>query len=278
MSRTVTAIFSSRSEAESARLRLGSAVKVQSAQVLARETAAALDSLAVDERDAQSCREALLAGDHVLVATIARGEDGTLILDALTGAGDVEKEGSGPRLSYDIGAPAAEGWASRIAKQEPPQTSGAQNKAAVSGTVTSSPQAKASSSRHLAASPEARVERTAPAPDPVPAPAPHKEAPEIRIGQPRAAQSAAGPTATSTIERDAFESRAPARRLSQEEVEAGGLLKNRVIEVVEMREEPVISKEVVIREEVIIRKTVNERVETVDDTVRRTEVEIEELP
>src|SRR5688572_15394096 len=105
MSRTVTAIYSSRTEAESARLRLGSAVKVQSAQVLARETAAALDNLSVDRKDAQACRDALQAGDSVLVATIARGEPEASIIDALAvAAGEGETIESGPRLSYDIGA------------------------------------------------------------------------------------------------------------------------------------------------------------------------------
>jgi stress response protein YsnF len=44
-----------------------------------------------------------------------------------------------------------------------------------------------------------------------------------------------------------------------------------------MREEPVITKEAFVREEVIVRKTVQERTETVRDTVRRTDFELEEL-
>ena len=81
-----------------------------------------------------------------------------------------------------------------------------------------------------------------------------------------------------TEERVELENRAAERRLSDRDVEAGGLLKDRTFEVVEMREEPVIAKEIVVREEVIVRKTHHQRTETVRDTVRRTQVEVEELP
>lgn len=50
----------------------------------------------------------------------------------------------------------------------------------------------------------------------------------------------------------------------------------RVIEATESAEEAVVSKEARIREEVVIRKDATERTETVSDTVRRTEVEIED--
>ena len=45
-----------------------------------------------------------------------------------------------------------------------------------------------------------------------------------------------------------------------------------------MREEPVVTKIAVVREEVIVRKTMQERTETIRDTVRQTEVEVEDLP
>jgi len=49
----------------------------------------------------------------------------------------------------------------------------------------------------------------------------------------------------------------------------------RVIEATETTEEAVVSKEARIREEVVVHKNVEERTETVRDTVRRTEVEVE---
>ncbi len=48
-------------------------------------------------------------------------------------------------------------------------------------------------------------------------------------------------------------------------------------EITETSEVPVIAKTVHVVEEVVIGKTATERVETVHDTVRRTDVEVEEL-
>jgi stress response protein YsnF len=71
--------------------------------------------------------------------------------------------------------------------------------------------------------------------------------------------------------------RAGGRHLSVEEVQSGGLLKDRVIQVSEMREEPVIAKEAYVREEVVLSKTVTERTETIRETVRRTDVNIQDV-
>ncbi len=68
------------------------------------------------------------------------------------------------------------------------------------------------------------------------------------------------------------------RRLSLEEVEQGGLLQERVIEIAEMGEEAVVTKEAFVREELVVTKSVHRRVERIDETVRRTEVETERLP
>lgn len=73
-------------------------------------------------------------------------------------------------------------------------------------------------------------------------------------------------------------SRPSERRLTVDQVQSGGLLKDRVIQVSEMREEPVITKEAFVREEVVLSKTVGHRTETIQETVRRTEVDVQELP
>jgi stress response protein YsnF len=75
-----------------------------------------------------------------------------------------------------------------------------------------------------------------------------------------------------------IDSRSADRRLTEEEVISAGLLKDRVIEVSEMREEPVITKAAVVREEILLRKNVTERVETVHETLRHTEIDVDELP
>jgi uncharacterized protein (TIGR02271 family) len=54
------------------------------------------------------------------------------------------------------------------------------------------------------------------------------------------------------------------------------VFQDRSIDVEEHREEAVVSKEARVKEEVVVKKKVGERVEQVSDTVRRTEVEVED--
>jgi uncharacterized protein (TIGR02271 family) len=55
------------------------------------------------------------------------------------------------------------------------------------------------------------------------------------------------------------------------------LLRERTLELTETSEEAVVAKDARVVEEVLIRKDVNERVETIDDSVRRTEVDVERI-
>ena len=67
------------------------------------------------------------------------------------------------------------------------------------------------------------------------------------------------------------------RRPDDRPIEPGEeAFRERVIEAAETSEEAVVSKEARVREEVVVRKEAEERTETVHDTVRRTEVEIED--
>lgn len=274
MSRTVTALFATRSEAEAAKAKLASDVKVEMARVLARDTVAALDGLSLDPGKASACRQALQGGDHLLVATVARGEKPARIIDSLKSARPAEPESDEPKLSYEIGAlPGADAVSAHPEPVLPPEASEAPPTAV-------EPPAEPAAVAPSVEEPATPVPSPAVAPvDPRPNQAAEvrDERPEVRIGDQRVVrgQSAAG--ASDSSDPNEFESRTPARRLTDQEVEASGLLRDRVIEVVEMREEPIIAREVVVREEVIIRKTVEERTETVNDTVRRTEVNIEEL-
>ncbi len=52
--------------------------------------------------------------------------------------------------------------------------------------------------------------------------------------------------------------------------------RERTVEATESAEEAVVSKEARVTEEVVVRKRADERTETVSDTVRRTEVEVED--
>jgi uncharacterized protein (TIGR02271 family) len=56
----------------------------------------------------------------------------------------------------------------------------------------------------------------------------------------------------------------------------GDVFRDREIEMTERAEEAVVAKEARVNEEVVIRKTAEEHVENIDDTVRHTEVDVDE--
>ena len=58
--------------------------------------------------------------------------------------------------------------------------------------------------------------------------------------------------------------------------DAAELLRERTVELQETAEEAVVAKEAIVTEELHIRKRAEERVEQIDDTVRRTEVEVDD--
>jgi stress response protein YsnF len=78
-------------------------------------------------------------------------------------------------------------------------------------------------------------------------------------------------------EHASVERRPVTRQISEAELEAGGLLRERVIEIAQIREEAVVTKEAFVREEVVVTKSLERRVEQIHETIRRTEVETDEL-
>lgn len=99
-----------------------------------------------------------------------------------------------------------------------------------------------------------------------------------RIGESRLVRG--GAAVSGSIEEPAAARAAPngqGRILSEAEIAQSGLLRERVIEIGEMREEAVVSKRAVVREELVVRKDVEERTERISETLRRTEVDIETL-
>ena len=68
------------------------------------------------------------------------------------------------------------------------------------------------------------------------------------------------------------------RRAVNPTTEAGAdAFRERTIEMTETDEEAVVAKDARVVEEVVVRKDVGQRTETVDDSVRRTEVDVEQL-
>jgi uncharacterized protein (TIGR02271 family) len=66
------------------------------------------------------------------------------------------------------------------------------------------------------------------------------------------------------------------RAVDRPVTDADQAFQERIIEVTETDEEVVVAKQARIVEEVVIRKDATERTETVQDTARRTEVEVED--
>lgn len=86
----------------------------------------------------------------------------------------------------------------------------------------------------------------------------------VRIAAEAEARSAAPPAPMSAAVGDS-------------ELTAHGLLIGRVVEVNAMHQEPVVSKGTAVREELVVRKSVERRTERIDDTLRRTEADVEAL-
>lgn len=101
---------------------------------------------------------------------------------------------------------------------------------------------------------------------------------EVRIGEPRLVKGGAS-VSTFTDDVAPADEAAPGRGriVSDSEIAERGLLQERVIEIGEMREEAVVSKQVFVREELVVRKDIEERTERVAETLRRTEVEVEAM-
>jgi len=70
--------------------------------------------------------------------------------------------------------------------------------------------------------------------------------------------------------------RNPVNRVATD-ADLSGALQDRTIEVTERSEEAVVAKQARVVEEVVIGKEASERTETIRDTVRRTDVDVEEL-
>jgi stress response protein YsnF len=273
MSRTVAALYDTRAEAERARARLISELRARSPRIIAKDTIGAVDGLKISRRDARSYRERLRRGGHLLVAEVPGTAPAKRIIEL---------------LEQSTGAPADEradqewGDAEEGVRVELPGEAEAEGPHPAAQEPSSQPQGQDE--------PE-----LPPLPEPVAATTPVEEAgvpiveEEVRIGKRQVVGGGArvrsftrqAPAEEQVVLHDEFvdvERRPCERHLTDDEVEAGGLFRERVFEIAEMREEPVVTKTALVREEVIVRKKVKERSETIRDTVRHTEVEVEDLP
>jgi stress response protein YsnF len=236
MSRTVTALYDTRDEAERALQALRAEVALAHAEIYDRtpEGAAALQDVDLTPEERASCEQKMAAGDHMLLAQVRSGEDPNVIVSVL------ERVAAGGADRMDFGAGEA------VAASAP----------AAAGTV---------------------AEEVIPVVEE-----------ELRVGTREVVRGGARVRTrvedvpvqqeVELVEEHARVERRPVTRLvSESELETGGLLRERVVEVAQVREEAVVTKEAFVREEVVVSKSVERRVERIEDTVRRTEVEVDRM-
>ncbi|MBA2467716.1 MAG: DUF2382 domain-containing protein [Sphingomonas sp.] len=297
MSRTVTALYDSRQDAETARGRLVSGIKTRSTRIIAKDTVAAVDSLDIDAKEKQSHRAAISQGCYLLAAEIEAGQNPKRVVTLLEEAADGDGNEAPAEAVHErppSGVPTqvedrpVQGGATEVAAQqrfEEPGVTQPVGQPTVAEAKIEEPRASQRFDERTAQPVQRSVQQQQPVQEErVPL---AKE--ELRIGTRQVSRG--GARVRSVIretpaeeqvdlseEHVDLEKRPSERRLTTDEVKAGGLLRERVFEIREMREEAVITKEAFVREEIIVRKTVQQRTETIRDTVRRTEVEVEELP
>ena len=292
MTRTVVAFYDTREEAELAGTQVVSRLKAKAPRLIGKDTVAAVDDLKISKEDANRYREQLRTGGHLLAVEVASDVSPERIIDVLeravgaTSEDLLEQQPAIDRPDPSLPLRPAHQSARQRSQEPKPWTEG---EAASPDALSRRPEPPFVSPLDSASdetTKAARDQSHTPATEQAPA---TNDRRELRIGSPQLAGGGARvrafttevPTQESVTLRDEaveIERRSSERRLSEDEVEASGLFKERMFEATEMREEPIVTKIPVLREEVIVRKTIKERTEIVRDTVRRTNVEVEDLP
>jgi len=265
MSRTVTALYDTRAEAEAARQRLSSEVNLSDAKIIDQDSHSSgsadgsLNHVPMTHEDRHAYGEGLRRGGFMLCAEVGGHEDADKIVRLLEESGSVDFDQRQEEWRQD-------GWASQGA------TAGSTAGIATSGTTgTSSAMAsgQTGSDRTIAEETIPIVEE------------------ELVVGKREVERGGArvrsyvrevpvNEQVTLREEHVSVERRPVDQRLSSADLDSGDLLRDREVEVTAMGEEAVVGKEARITEEVVVRKTADQHVEQIDDTVRHTEVDVDD--
>ncbi|HEX8467375.1 MAG TPA: YsnF/AvaK domain-containing protein [Allosphingosinicella sp.] len=261
MSRTVTALYDTRQEAEAARQRLASAVDVERVKIIDQDSGGggegrSLDNLHLSNDDRHAYGEGLRRGGFLLCAEVESGQDHDRIIQLLEESSSVdleERQQSWKREGWQAfsGAPAESAAAGTAGQGTTGQSAGA------GGNVVD----------------EQRI--------------PIVEE-ELRIGKREVTRG--GARVRSYVRETPVEEQVTLREehvsVERRPVEqqqgvqstrnSEDLLQDREIEMRETAEEAVVQKVANVREELVVRKTAEERTEQISDTVRHTEVDVEE--
>ena len=254
MSRTVTALYDTRAEAEAARQRLSSAVDVEKARIIDKNGGTSgqsgrnsLNSIHMSHEDRHAYGEGLRRGGFLLCAEVDGDEDADKIVRILEETASVDLDER--QRSWK-----SEGWSA----YSPGSTLG------TSPSTTARAEGSTVQEEHIPIVEE-----------------------ELRVGK-RVVERGGARVRTYVREVPVHEQitlreehvqveRRPVEQtVSSATLNSGDLLQDRTIEMRETAEEAVVQKVANVREEVVIKKTAEERTEQIDDTVRRTEVDVDQ--
>jgi len=291
MSRNVTALYDTRAEAEAARQRLSSEVSLDRIKIIDKDNGGSsgdgsgsggLGGLYLSNDDRHAYGEGIRRGGFLLCAEVETGEDADKIVRLL-------EESSSVDMDERQNSWRNEGWSPQAA------TSGMSSGAgAMSGSATGM---QGSAGTMSQTSGQVVAEEHIPIVEE-----------ELRVGKREVERGGARVRSyvrevpvqeqvtlreehvsveRRPVEQGQSQTVSQGQTLSQGQSQFGGqaganagnpedLLQERTIEMRETAEEAVVQKVANVREEVVVTKTAEERVEQVSDTVRHTEVDVED--
>ncbi|MBB5696341.1 YsnF/AvaK domain-containing protein [Muricoccus pecuniae] len=257
MTRTVTAYFRSVETAEQAAFGLAKQVSGVRAQVFDAGTAdTGLNALSLPKGDVESLLEGVRRGGAVVYAEVP-DDQFDAVADALeaSGAADLDEQEAAWRQ---------EGWTGSSATGTGQTSAAATTTAATSGAGVTGGQVE----KLGAATSEARI----------PIVEEHIQVGkrEVEHGRVRVRSYVVEIPVKEQVTLREEHVDVTRRPVDRPLTDAEDAFRERVIEATEHAEEAVVSKEARVTEELVIRKEASERAETVNGTVRRTEVEVED--
>jgi len=262
MSRTVTALYDTLAEAEAARQRLCSAADVEKVNIIdgrgSGRSDRGLHDYYMSEDDRHAYGEGLRRGGALLCAEVDSGEDSDMIVRALEETPGVDLEERQRGWARDGWKPYS-GEAGRREERPAIAQGFARQPGATSGTTGDTIEEE----RIPIVEEELRVGKR-----------------EVERGGARVRSYVRETPVHEQVtlrEEHVIVERQPVEGHTLRGAQAGDdLLQERTIEMVAKAEEAVVEKVANVREEVVVKKTAEERTEHVEDTVRRTEVDVDD--
>jgi uncharacterized protein (TIGR02271 family) len=269
MSRTVTALYDTRAEAEAARERLASAVDVEGrARIIDKssmgsgaEGSSEFSRVPLTHEDRHAYGEGLRRGGFMLCAEVDGDEDTDKIVALLEQTSSVDLDDRQETWRQ-------EGWTPRSATvgtaPSPDQ------RTSTAGFASTQPTAGGTATGNVVAEEHIPIVEE-----------------QLIVGKREVSRGGARIRTyvrevpvheqVSLREEHVSVERVPVnQQLRSGDLDGGNAFQDRTIEMTETAEEAVVAKQAQVKEELVVRKTAEEHVETIDDTVRRTEVEVDE--